>query len=308
MSERYPAMILQQLISEYCNLNTQTIEDILREEKHQLYHKRIKTVLCCECTEECTSYRKVISEKHWKALFEISTEVDDSHYCTCKLKQCIKRLVPKRINTFDVFVATVLILNIPNILKYTIKQLFMNGFEKDQLFMNGFVKFLIQNQHTLYHFMERNRCCKCNNVPTEKIIVNKEEWKSLFYKEDNMYCKTGLIDCCCQYSVRTSFIVENTFLSKIFYFVGPFCLLNKIDQDAFSYFLNWTVDDQPLRKTLEELLSMIRDQQFCRKMSSSMLSHSHEAITTQIDPRKWVTKHLRHQMVCHLFCSKTPYM
>ncbi|CAC5417515.1 unnamed protein product [Mytilus coruscus] len=287
ISERYPAMIFRKFIAEYCILKQLTLDDILREEKHQLYHKRFKTVSCCQCTTEFPTSSKCIPEKHWEALYEI-TEVGNSHNCKSKLKECSESFVPKRINTFDIFVAETLILHIPNILNYFISRLCVMGFDY----------FLIQNKHTINHFMENKMCCTCDKVPTGKILINETEWNLLFMKEDNIYCKSGSDYCCCQFSVRSSIEyshLDDTLLSKIFNVAGPFGVLNKIGQDTFSYFLNWTVDDQSLQGALIELLNIIEDKQFCCDIISSIPPQSNKTIANQFDARKWIAKHLRRQ-------------
>lgn len=284
ISEGYPAIILQKFISEYCILNKTTLDNILREEKHQLYHKRFKTVSCCQCT---TKFPKCISEEHWEALYEI-TKVGNSHDCQSQLKECSESFVPKRIMTFDRFVAETLILHIPNILNYFISRICVMGFEN----------FLKQNMHTINHFMENKMCCTCDKVPTGNILINEKEWNALFMKEDNIYCKSASDYCFCQFSVRSSIEfshVDDTLLSKIFNVAGPFGVLYKIGQNTFSYFLNWTVDDQPLHRALIELLNIIEDKQFCRNMVSSISPQSFKTIADQFDAWKWMSKHLQIQ-------------
>lgn len=273
------------------------MDDILREEKHQLYHKRFKTVACCQCT---TEFPKCIPEDHWEALYEM-TKVGNSHDCQSKLKECCESFVPKRIMTFDRFVAETLILQIPNMLNYFIRKICVNGFKN----------FLKQNKHTINHFMENKMCCTCDKVPTGKILINEIEWNSLFMKEDDIYCKSGSDFCYCQFAVRSSIEythVNDTLLSKIFNVAGPFGVLNKIGQNTFSYFLNWTVDDQPLQRALTELLNIIEDTQFCRNIISSISPQSFKTIANQFDAWKWMSKHLQIQRVCLLLCKNSPLM
>ncbi|VDI62314.1 Hypothetical predicted protein [Mytilus galloprovincialis] len=289
VSEKYPAMILEQFISEYCMLKQVTRHDILREEKHRLYHKRLKTVSCCQCTTEFPiySYSKCIPEKHWEALYQV-TELTNSYNCKCECTPCIECFVPKRMITFDIFVAMTLILHIPNILKYFVSQLCVTGFNT----------FLMNNKHTIYHCMKKNMCCECNNDSTGKVLINVAEWNTLYIKEDAVYCKTGSEYCCCQYAVRNLIKysdVDDTLLSKIFNVAGPLRVLNKVGQDTFFYFLNWTDDDQPLQKVLIELLNIIENKQLVRLIRSSILSKSNETITNQFDARKWISKHLKQQ-------------
>lgn len=268
-----------------------TRHDILREEKHRLYHKRLKTVSCCQCTTEFPiySYSKCIPEKHWEALYQV-TELTNSYNCKCECTPCIECFVPKRMITFDIFVAMTLILHIPNILKYFVSQLCVTGFNT----------FLMNNKHTIYHCMKKNMCCECNNDSTGKVLINVAEWNTLYIKEDAVYCKTGSEYCCCQYAVRNLIKysdVDDTLLSKIFNVAGPLRVLNKVGQDTFFYFLNWTDDDQPLQKVLIELLNIIENKQLVRLIRSSILSKSNETITNQFDARKWISKHLKQQQV-----------
>ncbi|CAC5410001.1 unnamed protein product [Mytilus coruscus] len=257
ISEIYPAMILQKLISEYYSLKNVTTEDVLREEKHQLYHKRKKHEPCCKCTTESFSSFKVITEKQWDALYEMN-EKSDPHVCTSNLRSCCERYIPKSVNTCDISVATTLILNVPGILNYMI----------DRLCVNGIDKFVKHNQHTIYHFMEKKRCCKCHNecmVPTKKQCINKEELNRLFVKEDNILCSVGNTDCCCQYSVRNSIQytdMDDITWSKIFYVAGPISVVTNIGINALLYFINWNADDKTLREALTELAQLIQDKSF----------------------------------------------
>ncbi|CAG2211278.1 unnamed protein product [Mytilus edulis] len=129
LSEKYPADILKQIITEYCATNEQILEDILKKEKHELYHKRIITESCCVCSDKqfCT-YIKVIQEKQWETLYEMK-EGADSHSCLCSVKKCSERFVPKTVDTSDLSVTVPLVLFIPDILTYIINQLYGNKFD-----------------------------------------------------------------------------------------------------------------------------------------------------------------------------------
>lgn len=297
MSEKFPSIILQQIISEYCTKNKQVIEDVLKEEKHDLFHKRIKAEPCCECATEYSTYIKVIHERQWEALFEAKEGNSFSclHTCTSEVKKCYERFVPKRIATSDLLVSMPLILNIPSILKYVISRLCVSGFSK----------FLLQNQHTLYHSMEKIRCCKCINDPIEKILFNKKEWNKLFKKADSISCKGDTKDCCCYFSVRDGIdyaSMDDTLLSKLFYVAGPISILNKIGQDSFLYFLSWTVDGKPLQNAITELLQIIEDKKcipgILQHLSSGNFSNLDKTITQEADASDWLYRHLRNQKVC----------
>ncbi|CAC5410004.1 unnamed protein product [Mytilus coruscus] len=287
MSEIFPAMILQQLISEYCTSKQITIEDLLKEAKHQLHHKRKKADICCTCKTELSSNYKPISEKDWKAFYEINKS-SDSHFCKSNPRNCSESFVPKSIYTGDLSVAKVLILNIPYILTYMISRLCVNGFDT----------FLLQNKHTLYHSMEAKLCCKCNTLSsenTERSFISINEWNKLFIK-DVIACQSSYKDCYCQYSVRKGTKqsdIDDTLLSKIFHVAGPIYILNKIEQDPLLYFLNWTVDDQPLRSALIDLVNMIEDRKFSGSVTSFILPRSDVTIANQKDTRMWISKHLR---------------
>ncbi|VDI45556.1 Hypothetical predicted protein [Mytilus galloprovincialis] len=293
MSEKYPAMILQKLISEYNSSKNVTTEDVLRKEKHQLYHKRKKHKPCCICTTEYVFSVNVIQEEQWEKLYEIN-ESSDLHVCTSNLRNCCERYIPKRINTSDITVATTLVLNVPDILSYMI----------DRLCVNGIDKFMMHNKHTLYHYMEKKRCCMCHNefmVPTEKICFNKGEWNRLYVKENNTVCSVGSTDCCCKYSVRNAIQytdMDDISWAKIFHVVGPISIISKIRNNTLSYFLNWNADDKILRQMLTELLQIIQDEKFCndmlRRIASSNRVKSRETIATKIDTSEWVSKHFRH--------------
>lgn len=297
MSEKYPAMILQKLISEYISSKNVTTEDVLRKEKHQLYHKRKKHKPCCICTTVYVSSVNVIQEEQWEKLYEIN-ESSDLHVCTSKLRNCCERYIPKRVNTSDISLATALVLNIPDMLSYMI----------DRLCVNGIDKFMMHNQHTLYHYIEKKRCCKCHNefmVPTEKPCFNKGEWNRLYVKDDNTVCSVSSSECCCQYSVRNSIQytdMDEISWSKIFHVVGPISIISKIRNNALLHFLNCNADYETLGKALTELLQIIQDEKFCtnllRRIASSNRLESRETVATKIDASEWVSKHFRHHRVC----------
>lgn len=289
MSESCPGLILQQLLSEYCASKLTTIEEILKKEKHSLYHKRIKNVPCCLCSSD-SIYNRIITQQQWKALYKKQKYIYPKS-CQCGKEPCIERFVPNTTTTLDVSVSKVLILNIPDILIYIVNRLNINEFDQ----------FLLYNQHVLYHSMEGNMCCSCLNVPTEKILINKEEWDRLFKKEDNLCCKTGTKNCCCQYSVRNGIKfkdLEDICLSKIFTIAGPIGVLNKIEQDALLYFLHWTVDGEPLQKALLDLENIIEDKMFSINITSFLSNLSEETTLKPLDAGSWIDRHLSKQEVC----------
>lgn len=294
LSETYPSLILQKLITEYCNLKKVTIEDILKNEKHDLYHKRIETESCCKCsTKQTSTFMKVIPEKQWDALYEIGLS-SNSHACPSNLTKCSERFVPKTINTSDLSVSMTFVLYSQNMMQYIVSRLFIKGLSK----------FLLDNQHTLYHSMDQKMCCKCRKSPTEEILINKEEWNTLFLKENDILCKNNTTNCCCQYTVRRRIKysdIDETVLFKIVYLAGPIGVLNRIKENAFSYFIIWTVDADPLRRALTELLNIIEDKLFrsdmLRRTSSFHLTQSCETETKSDDANKWLSKHLRKQKV-----------
>lgn len=294
ISERQPAMILNKLISEYCSFEGISIEMLLKQEQHQLYHKRIDTKSCCSCPPKFATYDKFITEKQWNALYDLTT-VDASHICKSKKMECYERFVPKSNQTYILSVAKALILNIPAFLTYM----------KDVLCVKGFYKFLMKNQHELYHSMIEERCCKCFNMyrnHIEKPLIEVTEWNKLFMKKDNAPCKSGSTECCCQYALRNTVrykFTDEKLLYKIFYVSGPIGVLNKIEGDAFLSFVSWTVDEQPLQRTIQELLKMIKDKTFCtgisRNTSSPDLNHSDEN-----EALKWMSMHLPPENVCFI--------
>lgn len=303
MSENVPALILQKLIDEYCINQQKTIEDLLKEAKHQLHHKRMIADACCNCKTELLSNYKPISEKEWKALYEINKS-SNSHFCKSHPRNCSGIFVPKRIDTGDLSVSKVLILNIPDMLTYMISRLCVNGFDI----------FLILNKHTLYHSMEINVCCKCNTLTTGntgRSIINAKEWNNLFSKDDTA-CQSSYKDCCCQYSVRNKIKqsdIDETLLSKICHVAGPIGILIKIEQDPLLYFLNWSVDVQPLSSALTELVNIIDDEKIIGSVLSFILPHSNDSIADRSDTRLWISKHLRQHKVYAfvLFSADTHY-
>lgn len=287
-------MILQQFIFEYCKENDVTIEDILRREKHALYHKRCITKACCTCCTGMSLYSRVIPENQWIALYEVF-EDSDSHLCKLDMKDCCERFVPKRINKCDLSVSKTLILNIPDIVTYTVRNLCVRGFDK----------FLKQYQHEICHYMKGKRCCRCDKVPSKKPVFDSSQLEYLFIKSNNSSCHTGILDCCCQYSVRKGVEytdIDANVLSKILNVAGPFSVLNRIEDDAFSYFLTWTVDEFPLLRALKELLNGIQDQKFYHSILFVILNQSHVTTTKQIDARRWISRNLAKQKVRVRFC------
>lgn len=294
MSEKLPEVILQKIISEYCTLKGEKIEDILRNEKHDLYHKRINTKSCCKCsTKQSPTFVKVIQEKHWDALYEIKTS-SNSHSCPSYLTKCSECFVPKTINTSDLSVIITLVLYSTNIMNYIVSR----------LFSKGFIKFLLDHQHTLYHSMDTNMCCKCEKSPTEEILINSKDWNTLFLKENDILCKNNTTDCCCKYSVRSGIKysdIDETVLFKIVYLAGPIGVLHRIKENTFLNFIKWTVDADLVRRALTELLNIVEDKTFRSDMllrtSSFNLSQSNKTETKYDYAYEWLSKHLRKQKV-----------
>lgn len=287
LSEIYPAMILQQVIYEYCQLNSLSIEELLRKEKHQLFHKRMETESCCKCESELSKFYKILPENLWKSLF-MTNDGNYSHSCLFDQKHCSERFVPKLIKTMDLSMSKALILNIPDILIYIVKRLCIRDFDQ----------FLMNNQHVIYHSMKKEWCCKCDKVPAEKKIINKEEWNKLFKKKDYIMCRHGNNDCCCMYFVRNGIKfkdIEDICLFKIFTISGPFSCLNNIEHDALLYFLNWTVDGEPLQTVLTNIQKVLHDEMFIVSKLSV------KTTAEQSDARRWIGKNLRNQEVCLLF-------
>ncbi|CAC5359910.1 unnamed protein product [Mytilus coruscus] len=287
MSERYPATILNKLISEYCTFKNITMERLLLREQHDIYHKRIGTAICCRCPAKYSKYTQIISNEHWEALYELKKD-GASRSCRCSQNDCIDNFVPKKTKTFDLPVTKVLILNIPDILFYMI----------DRLCENRFDKFLMHNQHEIYHYMEEKRCCKCNNMyraQTEKQLINQREWRKMYTKKDNACCNTDVMDCSCQYAVRNGVEYKNIddmLLCKIFDVAGPIGDLNKIEENAFLGFLSYTVDDKPLQKTLKTLCAMIKDETFCIDKSKCYSSCDQ---SDENDACRLISRHLLQQ-------------
>lgn len=299
MSEIYPAMILEHLISEYCAINNKTIDEVLRDEKHDLYHKRIKTKSCCKCDPvEFPTFVKVITEKQWDTLYEIKVK-KSLNSCACE-KQCCNSFSPKTVDTGDLSVSVLIILFIPSMLKHVISRLCVGGFDK----------FLKKNKHTIFHSMEKTKCCKCIQVPMEKTVMNKKEWETLFLKDESKSCNFCNNDCCCQYSIRTGIEYKNlkeVFWSKLFHVAGPISVINKSGQTAFSYFLNWTVNEQPLQTALKELLKITDDREFRNRMSQHIssvnLSKLDKTIEEKINANGWISRHILDLKVCTLIRS-----
>lgn len=293
LSEKYPALILQQLISEYCVFTNIKFEDLLTDEKHQLHHKRKKVYSCCKNSAAFSTDFKPISEKQWEQLYEVN-DGSNSHSIACNQSRCTERCNSKQINTCDVSVAIALVLNVPSILIYTINRLCMSGFDK----------FLQQNQHTIYHSIQKERCCKCSNIPAVKNIINIREWNTLFIKEGKNSCSAGKKDCCCQYTVRIGIKytdMDDIILSKIFHVAGPLSFFNNTNQDVFLYFLKWIVDDRELKKELTELLNLVEDKKFCSDMLRRTTSFSctglNKTSLNNDEAFKWISRHVDKQKV-----------
>lgn len=238
-SEIYPAMILRQFLSEYCASEDTTINQLLRLKTHPLYHRREKTRSCCSCeNDKFATYIKLLPEKQWLALYEL-TDCVKIHSTPCKSMNCYKLYVPKNNLELNLSVLVSLVLYIPEVLDR-----FISHFSEEK-----FEQFLIYNQHMLYHCMENMRCCKCDKDPTEKKILNEKEWNTLFIRCDKTLCNTCYTcngDCCCQYSVRKQIKTSSMdpFLRcKIFDIAGPFSIIKRIEQDAFSYLIGLFVAD-----------------------------------------------------------------
>lgn len=276
MSETYPSMIIRECIAEFCESEDITMEHVLREEKHQLYHKRQRTENCCLCGKDLAIYMKVFTEEQWESLYELT----DDRVCLCPLTICSKSFVPKKdftLESCDLSLVVSLVLYVPKLLKYFIC-------------VNGFDKFLMNNQHTLYHSMEKNRCCKCVEQPLpEKKMISKKEWSELFVRSIDISCKNSVANCCCKHTVKKEINysgLDEHLRFTIGYVAGPISVLNDIGQDTFYHFLNWTENDKTLKKALTELSDMIKDNTLCKNIL-------HETEMQNINPRRWISRHLR---------------
>ncbi|VDH98258.1 Hypothetical predicted protein, partial [Mytilus galloprovincialis] len=291
MSERYLALILDKIISEYCGLKNVSRQCILIEDKHQIYHNRIKTEACCKCSVPgLHPYIKHISEEQWKSLYE-KTYGSTMHSCPSNLKTCIESYIPKKINTDDLSVSMSLVQNSQNMAIHIMSRICGNRFDT----------FLMEHKHTLYHNVWNMRCCRCIKAPTKKRSISEDEWNTLYQKDNNIICKTIPDGCCCHFSFRNDIKysdIDSTLLSKIFRVAGPIGVFNNIPKNAFLSFLHWTADDKKLLNALTDLLGVIDDKMFRQKLLSSIHSQSDENIAESTtadenDAHMWVTRHMR---------------
>ncbi|CAG2211247.1 unnamed protein product [Mytilus edulis] len=91
MSERYPAMILDKIISEYCGLKKLSRQYILIEAKYRIDQNRISTEACVPGLHP---YIKSVPEKQWTLLYE-KAYGSKMHSCPSELKSCIESYIPK---------------------------------------------------------------------------------------------------------------------------------------------------------------------------------------------------------------------
>lgn len=305
MSERYPAMILDKIISEYCGLKNLSRQYILIEAKQQIYHNSMRTEACYKgSVPGLHPYIKKVPEEQCKLWYE-KAYGSKMHSCPSELETCFESYIHKKINTDDLSVSMFLVQNSQNMANHIMSRICGNRFDT----------FLIEHKHTLYHNVWNMRCCRCIKAPTKKKSISKDEWNTLYQKDNTIICKTIPDGCCCHFSFRNDIKysdIDNTLLSKIFRVAGPIGVFDNIPKNAFPSLLIWTADDNKILKALTDLLGVIDDKMFRQKILSSIHSQSDETIAENTiadenDAHMWVTRHMRQPQVCHTVRSNSNF-
>lgn len=265
LTERFPQLILQQIIEEYCFEMYQeySIIQFLKDEKHIFLHKRKKQSYCCMCDTKTFTY--TIPEKLWNKLY-MYQEKKISH--TCRNKQ--KCLLRYEINfNFDLSqaytsVLITLVLNSPRLLRYMVKH----------MFTESFACFLEKCKHSIFHSVEtigssKCHCCNDKDGVHVKAMLTKDDWNKLFISNRPSSCT--IEHCCCLFSAKDNVDVNNlddTLLHRIMNVAGPFRVFEKCKKNPLNIFLCWDGEYKEFIDASQQFLGVVKDTQFARAIQN----------------------------------------
>ena len=286
-SNKLAARVLRRVIKQYCDVHGLTFQDVLDLYRHELFHYwHGATARCCKCNG--TRFNRVLLDKQWYTLFkDISTSLSGSHthsghdakscpevssarpginvdVCDISLSSSILTNITGKITTTTV-VGLITSTNVTarvsinGLLEYVVDQV------SALLGVNGFELYLSKHQHTLFHLMEKNRCCQCTDDPDGKSTIKLNEWMKM-YDSSPTPCTWPV--CSHQYRplssiTRTSLTTQ--LIHKIGQAVGPVVTVRSV-RNQIVHTAKGTMDDhtfaalwRQLFEALDDLIDMIAD-------------------------------------------------
>ena len=287
LSNKQAARVLRRVIKQYCDVHGLTFQDLLDLYRHELFHYwHGASASCCKCNG--TRFNRVLLDKQWYTLFnDICTSLSASHahsghdvkscpevssarpgisvdVCDISLASSILTNITGKITTTRVVglitsTNVTASVNIDGLLEYAIDQI------SALLGVNGFELYLSKHQHSLFHRMEKNRCCQCTDDPDGKNAIKLTEWMKM-YDRSPTPCTWPV--CSHQYRplsgiTRTSLTTQ--LIHKIGQAVGPVANIRMV-RNQIAHTATGTMDghtfaaiwDQ-LFEALDDLINMIAD-------------------------------------------------
>ena len=286
-SNKLAARVLRRLIKQYCDVHGLTFQELLDLYRHELFHYwHGATARCCTCND--TRFNRVLLDKQWFTLFEdICTSLSASHahlghdvkscpevssarpginvdVCDISLSSSILTNITGKITTTRVvgLITNTYVtasVNVDGLLEYTVDQL------SAHLGVNGFGQYLSKHQHSLFHHMEKNRCCQCTDDPDGKNTIRRTEWNTM-YTSSYLVCTSSV----CSHQYRpipgiTRASLTTHLIHKIGQAVGPVVTIRSV-RNQIAHSVTGTMDDptfvdiwRQLCAALDELIDIITD-------------------------------------------------
>ena len=298
LSNKLAAPVLRRVIKQYCDVHGLTFKDVLDFYKHELFHYwHGATAGCCKCNTR--RFIRVLLDKQWYTLFtdtSASLPVTHAHtghdakgcpevvsacpgidvdVCDISLASSLLTNITGKITTthvVGVITKTCITtgLNIRGLLEYTVDQLSMH------LGVNGFELYLSKHQHTLFHQMERRRCCQCTGDPEAKSVIKPTEWSTM-YNSSPTPCASAV--CSHQYNPIpgiTCTSLTTQLLHRIGQAVGPVVTIRSV-RNQLAHTTTGILDDSAfaalwgeMSGALDELVDIVTDPAWRADMRSQI--------------------------------------
>ena len=280
LSYKFSAKVLRKVIDQYCTVHGLTFQQLLDAYKHELFHFWSGSASrCCVCFRR---FVRVLLDKQWYSLFtDISSSLPPSHpHKGHDGRRCPDVFVARpgiAVGVCDVSLAcalianltgtvrsnhvtglithtsvSVLVLGIPGLLEYTIDELVSS------LGVNGFENFLTKHKHDLFHCMETDRCCQCNNDPNGKSMITQWEWR-MMYNINPTPCTSSI--CSHQFSTIPGIsrkTLKTHLLHKLGQSVGPLVTVRSV-RNRLAHAATSSMDDPSFTVIWSECTNALHD-------------------------------------------------
>ena len=282
-SNKLAARVLRRVIKQYCDVHGLTFQEVLDLYRHELFHYwHGASASCCKCNG--TRFSRVLLDKQWYTLFK-DTSLSASHahlghdvrscpevsiarpgisvdVCDISLSSSILTNITGKITTTRVVglitnTNVTASVNINGLLEYAIDQV--------SALLGGFEQYISKHQHSLFHRMEKNRCCQCTDDPDGKSTIKLNEWMKM-YDRSPTPCTWPV--CSHQYrplSGITLTSLTTQLIHKIGQAVGPVVTIRSV-RNQIAHTVTGTMDNHTfaalwgqLFEALDDLIDMIAD-------------------------------------------------